>query len=53
MPCNMPEVFQGEKGIRFSYATTDYRRAVWKDRDGYCWTSSEEQVRKQVCSSSP
>eukprot|EP00731_Ephydatia_muelleri_P017890 Em0010g988a len=23
-------------------------RAIWKDRDGHCWTSSEEQVREQV-----
>jgi hypothetical protein len=42
---------KGRKGYAPPYAPTDYRRAVWKDRDGHCWTSSEEQVGKQVCPS--
>ena len=49
--CDMPKVFEGVKGIRTPYASTNYRRALWYC-DGHCWTSTEEQVRKQVRPSS-
>ena len=34
------------------YASTNHRRALWKDRDGHCWSSTKELVRTQVCSNS-
>ena len=39
-------LFEGQEGICSPYASTDY--SIWKDRDGHCWTSSEDSGNRYV-----